>query len=470
MTYDLIIRNGTVVDPANNRCGIFDVGIAAGRIAAVEREIPASPSCKVYDAGGRLVMPGLVDTHVHLTPPRRSIGFKMLAQAGVTTALDCSGLVPDIIEGMARNGSGINVAVLNRLVPGDTVSVPNAGKTEIESFIERSLLEGALGIKLLGGHIPLTPEATANAIELANRQRCYAAFHCGSTKNGSNLLGLQDALELTGENHLHICHVNAYCRGYTHSSPVWESYIALRELAQRRRLVSESHIAPYNSCGARLDASVPRSHVTRASLIAGGYDPTAEGLKESVRNGHCKVQRITETGVVYADPEEGLALLQRYNFEVMISFPVNHRSTAFLMATEKDNGGRFIVTALSTDGGGIPRNFLLSHGLSLVKFEALTIEEFVTKSAWKPALMLGLHSKGHLGEGADADIAVVDYEEQRADLVIAGGQIIAEQGEVMGMGGALVTTERGRASLEAGNIHFKVTDLDTSLFYSALED
>ena len=64
----------------------------------------------------------LVDTHVHLTPVARAVGLRMLARAGVTCALDCGGQVEDVIEGMARRGSGISVAVLNRLDPGVTIS------------------------------------------------------------------------------------------------------------------------------------------------------------------------------------------------------------------------------------------------------------------------------------------------------------------------------------------------------------
>ena len=47
---------------------------------------------------------------------------------------------------------------------------------------------------------------------------------------------------------------------------------------------------------------------------------------------------------------------------------------------------------LSTDGGAIPRNFLLSHGLSLVRFDAWSLSDFVHKCCRAPALMLGFNS------------------------------------------------------------------------------
>ena len=57
---DLILRNATLGDGAAAR----DIGIANGRIAAIARGIPAAG--REIDVGGRLVVPGFVETHLHL--------------------------------------------------------------------------------------------------------------------------------------------------------------------------------------------------------------------------------------------------------------------------------------------------------------------------------------------------------------------------------------------------------------------
>jgi hypothetical protein len=468
--FALLVKGGFLVDPANDRLGLFDVGLAGGRVAAVETELSPDQDQEVYDAAGKLVLPGLVDTHVHLTPPVRAVGFRMLARAGVTCALECAGPVKDVIEGMAERGSGISVAVLNHLDPGVTISGPDAGKRELTEYLDRSLEAGAFGLKLLGGHLPLSPETTTMAIEVANAVGAYVAFHCGSTRNGSNLYGLLDAFEFAGGYRLHVCHVNAYCRGLTHGSPVTETMIALKELAVRQHLVSESHMAPYNSTTARLEGDIPRSHVTRTWLEAGGFEPNRAGLLAAAQAGYMRVQKSTAQGSIYLEPGAGVAHLKEVNFRAGVSFPVNRRSTAFLTATEKDQHGRFIVTALSTDGGGILRNFLLSHGLSLVRFDALTLSEFVQKCSWTPALMLGLPKKGHLGPGADGDLVVADPETHQALLTVAGGKVIMSHGIVTGSGGTLVITERGKKTLKNRNIPFEVADLSGSLLYTAPAD
>jgi cytosine/creatinine deaminase len=63
---DLVIRNVQLADRAAGE--LVDVGIAAGRIVAVERELVAD--AEMFDAGGRLACPGLVETHIHLDKAR----------------------------------------------------------------------------------------------------------------------------------------------------------------------------------------------------------------------------------------------------------------------------------------------------------------------------------------------------------------------------------------------------------------
>src|SRR5438093_12040867 len=63
--YDLLLKGGHVIDPANNVNAVMDVAIAAGKIARVAAGIPAAEARQVVDANGLFVTPGLVDLHVH---------------------------------------------------------------------------------------------------------------------------------------------------------------------------------------------------------------------------------------------------------------------------------------------------------------------------------------------------------------------------------------------------------------------
>jgi dihydroorotase len=64
--YDLLIKNGHVVDAKNHLSAIRDVAIRDHKIAAVAANIPAAQALKVIDAHGLYVAPGLVDMHVHV--------------------------------------------------------------------------------------------------------------------------------------------------------------------------------------------------------------------------------------------------------------------------------------------------------------------------------------------------------------------------------------------------------------------
>jgi len=62
--FDLILRGGHVVDPAARRDGLFDVGVRAGKIAAVRKGLKGAK--RVIDVTGGYVLPGMIDTHAHV--------------------------------------------------------------------------------------------------------------------------------------------------------------------------------------------------------------------------------------------------------------------------------------------------------------------------------------------------------------------------------------------------------------------
>ena len=64
----LLIRNGRVLDPASGRDGIADVLIRDGRVEMIDPRI-SEAGIRALDASGCLVVPGLVDPHVHLREP-----------------------------------------------------------------------------------------------------------------------------------------------------------------------------------------------------------------------------------------------------------------------------------------------------------------------------------------------------------------------------------------------------------------
>lgn len=112
--YALLLKGGHVIDPANHLDRIMDVAVSGGKIAAVERDIPAGNASKVVDASGLYVTPGLIDIHYHVghggapldwfAPGSRShtaplgISADLALNSGVTTVVDAGTAGADTFE------------------------------------------------------------------------------------------------------------------------------------------------------------------------------------------------------------------------------------------------------------------------------------------------------------------------------------------------------------------------------------
>ncbi|MFP4200890.1 MAG: amidohydrolase, partial [Clostridia bacterium] len=99
MKYSLLIRGGKVIDPANGRVGVFDLGVDGDQVVEVAPELNPELADRIYEAGGTWVVPGVIDLHVHTS--KRHGGYnahRMMARAGVCTALDMGGPWDEFIE------------------------------------------------------------------------------------------------------------------------------------------------------------------------------------------------------------------------------------------------------------------------------------------------------------------------------------------------------------------------------------
>lgn len=102
--YDLLLKGGHVIDPANHIDEPRDIAVTAGKIAAVEKNISPDRAAKVVDVSNLYVTPGLIDIHYHIghggapvnwfAPEARArvlplgIPADLALQSGVTTIVD----------------------------------------------------------------------------------------------------------------------------------------------------------------------------------------------------------------------------------------------------------------------------------------------------------------------------------------------------------------------------------------------
>jgi predicted amidohydrolase len=444
----MILTGGRIVDPRNGIDAVLDIEIDEGRIAAVGRNLASARAATVIDCHGRVVIPGIIDTHVHLSGPNGAAGHRMVVRVGVTTVLDLAGDAESLMRGAAEAGAGLTIAFLEPVVPGGSVGGPDPAHAELSALVQQARRRGALGVKVLGGHYPLTPDATARTIRAAAEHNAYVAVHAGTTAHGSDIDGLEELIQLAEDLPLHVAHVNSYCRGQRTGDPVGESHRALRAVAAAPNVRSEAYLSIMNGTSGRCVDGVPASNVTKTCLEMGGFEPTESGLADAILAGWASVQTVSGGETRLIAGAEGETLWRERGTNLGLSFPVNPPVTSLIMATAKDADGTFVVDAISTDGGAIPRNTIVEQGLPLVRAGALRLEEFVRKTSINPAAMLGVSSKGHLGAGADADVTVLDLDTGRAVLGVAGGELIMVDGVPVGQGARFLTTAEGVAFLE----------------------
>src|SRR5882724_4765398 len=129
--YDLIIKGGRVIDPSMRISAIRDVGIAGGRIAAVEANI-TTPAAETIDARGKLVIPGMLDVHTHAA--RSKEGPALCLADGVTGWVDAGSQGADhigdtvaVAKSSPQQGRVlINIGRAGILPEGDTMDLAHA--------------------------------------------------------------------------------------------------------------------------------------------------------------------------------------------------------------------------------------------------------------------------------------------------------------------------------------------------------
>lgn len=449
MLYELSVNNVLLIDPVNNIHKQCSIGIEHGQLAEISEQSLEHKSLTAFDMKGKIAVPGIIDIHTHITPifGGSDGGFHMLAKAGVCTALDLAGPTATALDIAAKYGSGINFAIAESVRPGENLSSNSAGYTEILSFVEKSLVAGAIGCKLLGGHYPLTPEASQNFVKAAHNQNAYAAWHAGSTRNINSIASLSDLTEWSSGYRLHAAHINTYCRGLFEDE-MTETQKALSLLENNPNIYSEAYLAQTNGINFRLDENGHlKSKATGQTLEKAGYENSKNGIISALRDGfaHIFAPCGIETKIFYK--EEAIDLLLRHDCDIAGGFNVNPPISRLLVCLARKKNNSFVVDAISTDGGAIPRNVIVSHGMSLVKMGMMSLEDFVYKTSIMPAKMLGLHNKGHLSAGADADITVIDSESCKAVLTVANGKVCMYDGKVLNSGARIITTERGKKAV-----------------------
>jgi len=106
MEYDLILREGRVIDPSQKLDEVIDIGFSAGKVSRLGPELKADAGTAVQDVSGYIVTPGLIDLHTHVYWGGTSLGIdaeEFCRKSGVTTAVDTGSAGPGNFAGFRKH-------------------------------------------------------------------------------------------------------------------------------------------------------------------------------------------------------------------------------------------------------------------------------------------------------------------------------------------------------------------------------
>ena len=105
MPFDLILRNGRVIDPSQGLDRVTDIAFAGGKVAAVGDNLDITDA-QLRDVAGRIVTPGLIDLHTHVYWGGTSLGIdaeEFARTSGVTTCVDTGSAGPGNFPGFRKH-------------------------------------------------------------------------------------------------------------------------------------------------------------------------------------------------------------------------------------------------------------------------------------------------------------------------------------------------------------------------------
>jgi dihydroorotase len=187
--YDLLIKNGHVIDPANKRNERMDVALIGRKIAKVGKDLPASKARTVIEAGEYYVTPGLIDIHTHFDAQGASLNLNPDHNAlrfGVTTAVDAGSSGADNFENFKKtviDRSQTRVLAFLNIVAagmygGEVEDDPKQMQVEKAAAMVKKYRDTIVGIKT-AHYQPADWTAVDNAVKAAAQSGtvCMVDFH-----------------------------------------------------------------------------------------------------------------------------------------------------------------------------------------------------------------------------------------------------------------------------------------------------
>ena len=498
--YDVLIRNGRVLDGSGNPWIATDLGIRGGRIVDMGR-LGNAAAARVIDARGLTVTPGFIDVHSHAASGLEGTlkeARQLIAQGITTVALNPDGGgTPDLRTqraGFEQRGVGVNVALyvphgaIRRDVLGMTDRAPTAAELDRMVAIAKNGMEaGGIGLSsglyYAPGSYAKTEEVIALAKVVGEMGGVYESHIRDEADYNIGVVGaVQEVIRIAEEGHLPgiVAHMKAL------GPASWGLSMALVEKIKQARDRGVEVYAdqyPYDASGTGIvGALIPRwaevggrpelvkriqgaEHERLAADIRRNFErrggPDTLVISRYAPNPAYEGQSLAQVATAVGKPAEETAMeLLLKGDASLVSFNMTGSDIELIM--------RQTFTMTCTDGDLVPfgqgrphprGNGAFARKIRLYVNERGTIDlPFAIRSMTSlPASVFGLRDRGTLRAGAWADVLIFDPARVRdaatylqphqlsegMEYVLVNGVIEKDADAFTGkLGGRVVTPDR----------------------------
>ena len=465
--YDLVIRNGRVLDGAGNPWILADVAIKDGRFVRIGRV--EGKGKREIDASGRYVSPGWIDMLDQSGGVLMRNGLaESKLQQGVTTGIAGEAGTPvpaeklaDYFAGLEKSGISMNFGTAYSetqarvAVVGEDARDPTPAELDkMRSIVETAMKAGALGITTALIYPPASYSKTDELIEMAKVAGRYGGFYSSHVRGeGKELIQAIDEAITIGEKGglpVEIFHLKAAYQ------PGWGTLMNQAgktiNAARSRGLDVAADMYLYTAGGTSLSAVVPSwaAEGGNAKLMERLKDPaTRARLKNEIKTGSPGWWNIVEAsggwdnivmvegGTKDNERFENKSIAQiakEWNkdpadaaFDLILQANGRAGALYYLMSdADIETAVKFPWTSLGSDsavspttidpntvGSGHPRGYGNAPRLIaeyVRKKSVISLPEAIRKLSGWPATRMRLASRGFIKEGCWADVVIFDYD------------------------------------------------------------
>jgi N-acyl-D-aspartate/D-glutamate deacylase len=454
-TYDLVVRNGTVIDGTGAARFRADLAISGDRIVRVDRAgLPAGSGRTEIDSANLIVAPGFIDHHAHIQMTIHEYPLaENFTRQGITTILASlhSGEQPFPLDAyMARLKVAVNVGffaghswVRTKVIGLDNRAPTDSELEEMKRLVDATMKQGALGLSTGLVYVPANYATTEEVIALAKVAARYGGIYVshmrdeatGVVDSVAELIRIAEEAGLPGQVQHHKI-VGGPQKGWSAKT------LAMIDAARARGLDITLDMYPYTASSTGSGVLFPQW------ALAGGRTQFAERMasaatrkkveaemreifvNERAGGDLSKVQFRTVpsdrryNGRTLADlaKDRGLAPTVENGIALVIELQLKGGFSAIYHSIDEEDVRRIMrhpLTMVDTDGDNVGYGIGYPHPRSYGTFprvlgryvreeKVLTLEEAVKRMTSMSADQIGHPERGRLEEGKFADVTVFD--------------------------------------------------------------